>query len=626
MSGFQTGPESCSFSFPETCSATCTNPSSFTFPETCSETYTKPSSFSFPETCSETCAKPSSFSFPETCSETCAKPSSFSFPETCSETCAKPSSFSFPETCSETCTKPSSFTFPETCMKTSTDTCLISYPETCYETCPKPSSFTCPETCPKPSSITCPETCPKPCSLSNPKSSLCSFSTTSKSIIGPRRCGTVTPKAYSVYGFGEKTRISTCSYRANNCSPCPPPRIDGGHGGRFGARIMSGGCNGKDYDYFQKSEKATMQDLNDRLASYLDKVHYLEAANATLEKQIREYYEKKGLICQRDYSCYFKTIECLQEKIKDATVTNGKILLQIDNSKLAADDFKIKYENEVAIRQCVKADVDNLRCILDKTCQAKTDLEAQICTLQEELVFLKKAHQEDVAALLCQLTDAKVSVEVDAAPQPDLKKVLDEIRCHYETIIDQHCREQECWFKEKMADLCQDAATNTECLETSRSQVSDLRRTLQCLEIELQSQISMKRALECSLSETEARYSNTLAGYQKHINTYEAELCQVRTGIEQQGKDYEALLDVKSRLEQEIATYRCLLEKQDINSRRVQWRAPVIQATGRLRLVDRLSSGVLGCSGLCRSGVRTKFGIDMVFLGELGITRSPKEG
>ena len=41
---------------------------------------------------------------------------------------------------------------------------------------------------------------------------------------------------------------------------------------------------------------------------------------------------------------------------------------------------------------------------------------------------------------------------------------------------------------------------------------------------------------------------------------------------------------------------------------------------------DRLSSGDLSCSGLCRSGVRTKFGIDMVLPGEPGTTRSSKEG
>ncbi|XP_048029483.1 keratin, type I cytoskeletal 19 [Megalobrama amblycephala] len=398
---------------------------------------------------------------------------------------------------------------------------------------------------------------------------------TSKSIIIPRHCGIAAPKAYSVYGcgFGGRTRISSCSFRSNTCSPCPSHRIDGayrchsgllsgGHGERFGARIMAGGCYGRDYDYLQKTEKATMQNLNDRLASYLDKVDSLEAANATLERQIREYYEKKGPICQRDYSCYLNTIDCLQEKIKDATINNGKILLRIDNSKLAAEDFRIKYENELSIRQCVKADVDNLRRILDKTCLAKADLEMQICALQEELVYLKKNHQEDVAALMCQLTNAKVCVEVDAAPQQDLKKVLDDIRCHYETIINKHCREQECWFKEKTADLCKDASTSTECLETSISHISELRRNLQNLEIKLQSQISMTGALECSLLDTEAMYSAKLACYQKYIDTFEAELCQVRSGIEQQGRDYDALLDIKSRLEQEIATYRCLLENQ----------------------------------------------------------------
>lgn len=90
------------------------------------------------------------------------------------------------------------------------------------------------------------------------------------------------------------------------------------------------------------NEKATMQNLNDRLASYLEKVRSLEAANATLERQIREYYEKKGPIAQRDYSHYWNTINDLKDKIKNATINNASILLQFDNSKLAVDDFRIK--------------------------------------------------------------------------------------------------------------------------------------------------------------------------------------------------------------------------------------------------------------------------------------------
>ncbi|XP_067287025.1 keratin 95 isoform X2 [Pseudorasbora parva] len=390
---------------------------------------------------------------------------------------------------------------------------------------------------------------------------------TSKSIITPISCGTITtcaPKAYSVYGcgFGGSTRIASSGYRRVGCFPDLPCKIGGGRYGRLnsgGYGIMVGNC-----DYFQLNEKTTMQSLNDRLACYLEKVRSLEAANAALERQIREYYENKGPICQRDYSAYWNTIECLKEKIGAAAINNANILLQIDNSKLAADDFRMKFEHELVMRQSVEADIANLRRLLDQTTLRKADLEMQIETLQEDLACLRKNHQEDVAALMCQLMNTKVCVEVDAAPQQDLNKVLDEIRCHYEAIIDKHRRDQECWFKEKTAQLCKDVACHTECLESSQSQISDLRRTLQCLEIELQSQISMRGALECSLLDTEARYSDILAGFQKHINTYEAELCQVRSGIEQQGRDYDLLLDIKSRLEQEIATYRCLLENQGI--------------------------------------------------------------
>ena len=56
---------------------------------------------------------------------------------------------------------------------------------------------------------------------------------------------------------------------------------------------------------------------------------------------------------------------------------------------------------------------------------------------------------QDLAALRSQLTGT-VNVEVDAAPQQDLNKVLDEIRCHYETIIQKHRREQEDWFKNQV--------------------------------------------------------------------------------------------------------------------------------------------------------------------------------
>lgn len=72
-----------------------------------------------------------------------------------------------------------------------------------------------------------------------------------------------------------------------------------------------------------------------------------------------------------------------------------------------------------------------------------------------------------------------------------------------------------------------------------------------------------KASLEGSLAETEARYGAQLAQLQGLISNIEQQLCEVRCDMERQNHEYQILLDVKTRLEQEIATYRRLLEGED---------------------------------------------------------------
>jgi acidic type I keratin len=66
-----------------------------------------------------------------------------------------------------------------------------------------------------------------------------------------------------------------------------------------------------------QSEKETMQDLNDRLASYLDRVRSLETDNRRLESKIREHLEKRGPQV-KDWGHYFKTIEELRAQVRPA--------------------------------------------------------------------------------------------------------------------------------------------------------------------------------------------------------------------------------------------------------------------------------------------------------------------
>ncbi|NWX15753.1 K1C12 protein, partial [Aegotheles bennettii] len=347
----------------------------------------------------------------------------------------------------------------------------------------------------------------------------------------------------------------------------------GGLGSGFGSGSGSGFGGGfgpasaGDGGLVSGSKKETMQNLNDRLAAYLDKVRSLEDANTELERKIREWYEKNGPGTSipgsgNDYSKYAPIIEDLRNKIINATIDNARIILQVDNARLAADDFRLKYENEVALRQSVEADINGLRRVLDELTLTRADLEMQIESLNEELAYLKKNHEEELQGIQGS-TFGQVSVEMDAAPGTDLTKLLNDMRGQYEVIAEQNRKEAEAWFNEKSGELKREISTHTEQLQSGKSEITDLKRTLQSLEIELQSQLAMKKSLEDTLAETEGGYCAQLSQMQMQIGNLESQLFQVRADMERQNAEYQQLLDIKTRLEMEIETYRRLLDGEN---------------------------------------------------------------
>ncbi|XP_041744630.1 keratin, type I cytoskeletal 18b [Coregonus clupeaformis] len=331
----------------------------------------------------------------------------------------------------------------------------------------------------------------------------------------------------------------------------------GGMGGLINAAAVGGGSG-----HVMGNEKGAMQNLNDRLANYLETVRNLEQANGQLEVKIREALEKGGPDA-RDYSKYSTILDDLRKKVFDATVDNASIVLQIDNARLAADDFRVKFESEYSIRQSVEADIAGLKKVIDNTNMGRMNVESEIEAVREELIFLRKNHDNEVMEMRTQISQSGVQVDVDAPKGQDLSLVMEEMRANYEKMALKNAKDLKMWHENQISDVQVQVSQNTEALQGAQMEMSDLQRQLQTLEIELASQQSLKSSLEDTLRNTEMRSNMEVEKYNAILIRLEGELTNLRGNIQQQGQEYEALLNMKMKLEAEIATYRSLLDGGD---------------------------------------------------------------
>jgi len=146
-----------------------------------------------------------------------------------------------------------------------------------------------------------------------------------------------------------------------------------------------------------------------------------------------------------------------------------------------------RYETELNLRSVVEADSARLRGILGEMKLSIGDLENQLSGLKEELLYMKKSHEEVTLPFHCnhlvlnyftkrlkcdfwktncsfppllspqdlhllrERQSGSVNVEMDCAAQSDLDKELQEMRAQYEMLIEKNRREAERWFQSKVS-------------------------------------------------------------------------------------------------------------------------------------------------------------------------------
>ncbi|XP_056427125.1 neurofilament light polypeptide [Hyla sarda] len=316
-----------------------------------------------------------------------------------------------------------------------------------------------------------------------------------------------------------------------------------------------------DLKIVRTQEKVQLQDLNDRFANFIERVHELEKRNKVLEAELMLLRQKHSEP-SRLRDLYEREVRELRMAHEDAVGDRQSLRAERERLEEALRALQGRYEEEALSREDAEARLLEIRKEADMTSLARAELEKRMDSLLDEIAFLKKVHEEELAQLQSQVQYAQISLEVDVA-KPDLSSALRDIRAQYEKLAAKNMQSAEEWFKSRFTVLTQSAARNTDAVRVAKDEVSESRRMLKAKALEIDACRGVNEALQRQIQELEDKQNQEIGGMQDAINKLEDELRNTKSEMARYLKEYQDLLNVKMALDIEIAAYRKLLEGEE---------------------------------------------------------------
>lgn len=155
------------------------------------------------------------------------------------------------------------------------------------------------------------------------------------------------------------------------------------------------------------NEKEQLQGLNDRFASFIEKVHNLEQQNKVLEAEVTVLRQRNNEP-SRLHELYEQEIRELRARVEE--LTHEKSQMHVDCVQLndTLERLREKLEEESRLREEAENTLKGYRKDVDDATLARLELEKKVESLLDEIAFLRKVHEEELQELQSSLQASQV--------------------------------------------------------------------------------------------------------------------------------------------------------------------------------------------------------------------------
>ncbi|CDW59793.1 muscle cell intermediate filament protein OV71 [Trichuris trichiura] len=328
-----------------------------------------------------------------------------------------------------------------------------------------------------------------------------------------------------------------------------------------------------------EKEKREMQNLNDRLSNYIDRVKGLESQNRKLVGDLEDLRSRWGKDTSDIKDKYAEDLSNARRTIDDMARQKSEIEVQISRLQDDIAEYRRRYDDAVRLRQDGKDQIASLRNMI-------TDAETEIKLLRQRFRNVSdemSRYSKDNAKFWDELQKARSvnlrrhywkikELQALLSREPtdtreffknELALAVRDIRNEYDIIAQQNKTDMESWYKLKVQEV--QSATSRQGMESNyqREEVKRMRDHMQDLRGKLADLEGKNVMLEKQVQELNHQLEDDQRQYEMALNDRDAQLRKMREECHALVSELQALLDTKQMLDAEIAIYRKMLEGEE---------------------------------------------------------------